>query len=134
MALNTNFPESPYAILDPAIRWFPADEALRESSSKKLMPPLVPQLRRKVGEWRDSGYLRELITGERLPCIVRSGYRGERGEVWLARVLPPPGPSFTASLVMTTPYVLVHLGEPQWQTYLDRTLPKLGAADRRNAY
>ena len=48
MALHLNFPESPYAILDPAIRWFPADEALRESSSEKLMPPLVPQLRRKV--------------------------------------------------------------------------------------
>ena len=52
MALHPNFPESPYAILDPAIRWFPADEALRESSSDKLMPPLVPQLRRKVKEWR----------------------------------------------------------------------------------
>src|SRR3990170_3126645 len=57
MALHPNFSESPYAILDPAIRWFPADEALRESSSDKLMPPLVPQLRRKVKEWRDSGYV-----------------------------------------------------------------------------
>jgi type III restriction enzyme len=57
MALHPNFPESPYAILDPAIRWFPADEALRESSSDKLMPPLVAQLRKKVQEWRDSGYV-----------------------------------------------------------------------------
>jgi len=56
MALHPNFPESPYAILDPAVRWFPADEALRESSMDKLMPPLVPELRRKVKEWRDSGY------------------------------------------------------------------------------
>jgi len=56
MALHPDFPESPYAILDPAIRWFPADEALRESSSEKLMPPLVAQLRKKVKEWRDSGY------------------------------------------------------------------------------
>src|SRR5579863_5449962 len=56
MALHPNFPESPYAILDPAIRWFPADEALRESSSEKLMPPLVAQLRKKVQEWRNSGY------------------------------------------------------------------------------
>ncbi|MGH9765278.1 MAG: DEAD/DEAH box helicase, partial [Blastocatellia bacterium] len=56
MALHPNFPESPYVILDPAIRWFPADEALRESSSQKLMPPLVAQLRIKVKEWRDSGY------------------------------------------------------------------------------
>ncbi len=57
MALHPNFPESPYAILDPAIRWFPADESLRESSMDKLMPPLVPQLRKKVKEWRDSGYV-----------------------------------------------------------------------------
>jgi type III restriction enzyme len=57
MALHPNFPKSPYAILDPTIRWFPADEALRESSAEKLMPPLVSQLRRKVKDWRDSGYV-----------------------------------------------------------------------------
>jgi type III restriction enzyme len=56
MALHPNFPESPYTILDPAIRWFPADEALRESTADKLMPPLVPQLRKEVQRWRDSGY------------------------------------------------------------------------------
>ncbi len=57
MALHKDFPESPYAILDPAMRWFPADEALRETSMDKLLPPLVPQLRKKVKEWRDSGYV-----------------------------------------------------------------------------
>ena len=57
MALHKDFPESPYAIIDPSIRWFPADEALRETSMDKLMPPLVPQLRHKVKEWRDSGYV-----------------------------------------------------------------------------
>src|SRR3989339_118480 len=57
MALHPNFPDSPHAILDPSIRWFPADEALRESSMDKLMPPLVPQLRKKVKEWRDNGYV-----------------------------------------------------------------------------
>ena len=30
MALHPDFPKSPYAILDPEIRWFPADEDLRE--------------------------------------------------------------------------------------------------------
>ncbi len=33
MALHPNFPQSPYAILDPAMRWFPADEALRDWKS-----------------------------------------------------------------------------------------------------
>ena len=50
MALHPDFPDSPYTILDPAIRWFPADEALRETSSEKLMPPLVPELRKQVRE------------------------------------------------------------------------------------
>jgi len=57
MALHKNFPDSPYAILDPAMRWFPADETLRETSMDKLMPPLVSQLRKRVKEFRDSDYV-----------------------------------------------------------------------------
>ncbi len=56
MALHPDFPNSPYTILDPALRWFPADEALRETSFEKLLPPLVPQLRKQVQEWRDNLY------------------------------------------------------------------------------
>jgi len=56
MALHPDFPESPHAILDPSVRWFPADESLRETSMDKLMPPLVTKLRREVKEWRDRGY------------------------------------------------------------------------------
>jgi len=66
MALHKDFPESPYAILDPALRWFPADEALRETSMDKLMPPLVSQLRRKVKEWRDSRYVGATDTSKSL--------------------------------------------------------------------
>jgi len=66
MALHPDFPESPYAILDPAIRWFPADESLRETTMDKLMPPLVPQLRKKVKEWRDSGYVGATNTSKSL--------------------------------------------------------------------
>lgn len=56
MALHPNFPKDPYAILDPSIRWFPADEDLREKGYDKLLPPLVADLRKKVQEWRDNGY------------------------------------------------------------------------------
>lgn len=56
MALHKNFPNSPHVILDPEVRWFPADEALRESSYEKLLPPLVHALRKKVKTWRESGY------------------------------------------------------------------------------
>jgi len=57
MALHPNFPQSPHEILDPSLRWFPADEALRETSADKLMPPLVAELRKKVKEFRDSNYV-----------------------------------------------------------------------------
>ncbi|MBW7865967.1 MAG: DEAD/DEAH box helicase family protein [Candidatus Hydrogenedentes bacterium] len=56
MALHPDFPESPHAVINPAVRWFPADEALRETGMDRLMPPLVATLRRKVGEFRDGGY------------------------------------------------------------------------------
>jgi len=56
MALHKDFPSSPHAILDPAIRWFPADEALRETSLDKLLPPLVQELRKKVKAWREQDY------------------------------------------------------------------------------
>ena len=56
MALHPDFPDSPHTILDPELRWFPADETLRESSAEKLMPPLVAELRRQVQAFRSSGY------------------------------------------------------------------------------
>ncbi len=56
MAIHPDFPSTPYEILDPDIRWFPADEALRESSYEKLLPPLVHMLRREIHEWRENGY------------------------------------------------------------------------------
>lgn len=66
MALHKDFPESPFGILDPAIRWFPADETLRDTSMDKLMPPLVSQVRRKLKEWRDSGYVGATVTSRSL--------------------------------------------------------------------
>ena len=57
MALHKDFPKDPYVILDPSIRWFPADEDLREKGAiQKLLPPLVAGLREKVKEWRDKNY------------------------------------------------------------------------------
>lgn len=57
MALHPDFPKDPYAILSPEIRWFPADEDLREKGFDKLIPPLVAELRKKVKTWRDNGYV-----------------------------------------------------------------------------
>ena len=56
MALHPDFPESPHEIIDPAVRWFPADETLRDTDYGKLLPPLVHKIREKVKIWRDNGY------------------------------------------------------------------------------
>ena len=40
MAMHKDFPTSPHEVLSPEVRWFPADETLRETSYEKLMPPL----------------------------------------------------------------------------------------------
>ena len=56
MALHPNFPDSPHEILDPELRWFPADDALRDAGSRERKPPLVAEIRRKVKAFRDAGY------------------------------------------------------------------------------
>ena len=43
MALHPNFPDSPHEIIDPSVRWFPADETLRDTDYGKLLPPTCPQ-------------------------------------------------------------------------------------------
>jgi type III restriction enzyme len=55
MALHKDFPTSPFAILDPSVRWFPGDE-INERDRYNLLPPLVTELRKQVKEWRDNDY------------------------------------------------------------------------------
>ena len=56
MALHPDFPSSPYVLLDPQERWFPAAEELRATAYEKLIPPLVANIRDEVKSWRNSGY------------------------------------------------------------------------------
>lgn len=56
MALHPKFPKSPYEILEPEYRWFPADESLRDQGYEKLLPPLVAELRKVVKKWRNDNY------------------------------------------------------------------------------
>lgn len=66
MSLHPNFPDDPHAILDPAVRWFPADETLRDKRADQLMPPLVSALRKQVKQWRDGGYEEASATSKSL--------------------------------------------------------------------
>ena len=56
------------------------------------------------------------------------------GELWLARVLPPPSPGIDEHVVVTTPYLIIEPGVAVWREYLARTLPKMVAADEKRAY
>ena len=55
MALSPDFPTSPYAILDPKLRWYPGAEA-DQAEIGKLIPPLVQKIREGVHAWRAAGY------------------------------------------------------------------------------
>jgi len=65
-------------------------------------------------------------------AICPSGYTGQPGELWYARVLPPPVAGSDDHVVFTTPYLLVEPGEREWLAYFDRTLPE-GPPDKRIA-
>jgi type III restriction enzyme len=56
MALHPAFPLSPYEVLEPGHRWFPAAEEMRDTAYEKLLPPLVAKIREEVKAWRDAHY------------------------------------------------------------------------------
>ena len=82
------------------------------------------------GHENDTVVLRELVTDAACRAIVPSGYRGRKGELWYARVLPPALPGIEEHVVFTTPYVLVQPGEREWQAYFRRILPDAPLQDR----
>ena len=66
MALHSDFPSSPYDILSPEVRWFPAAEEMRATAYEKLLPPLVAKVREEVKAWRDKGYAGASATSKSL--------------------------------------------------------------------
>lgn len=82
----------------------------------------------------DKILLRELVTNQRCKAICPTGYRGRSGQLWYARVLPPPFTEMDVHVVFTTPYVLVTPDERGWQAYFDRTLPQQTPEKRLAAY
>ncbi|MCG5516882.1 MULTISPECIES: hypothetical protein [unclassified Ectothiorhodospira] len=78
--------------------------------------------------------LRELVTNRICKTICPSGYGGRAGELWYARVLPPPHDGMDVHVVFTTPYVLIDPPESEWLAYFDRTLPLETPEKRIAAY
>jgi hypothetical protein len=89
------------------------------------------------GQDGDCIILRELVTGQVVRALTPSGYRGHAGELWLVRVLPPPGARLTEHVAFTTPYVIIGPEVDAWLAYFRRTLGKdvsLGSKETTRAY
>jgi len=97
------------------------------------------------GNSGDHVFLRELITNSEIEAIVPSDYSGTQGEIWFARVMPPPFETgqFDYSVVFITPYVVGELqkksrflrgNEMHWLDYFERNLTKTGCGDKAAAY
>jgi hypothetical protein len=67
--------------------------------------------------------LEEIFTGAVCRATVPSGHRGEKGELWYVRVLPPPIEGGQEHVVLTTPYVVLHPKLPEWREYFRRAIP-----------
>lgn len=73
--------------------------------------------------------LRELVTNAKFTCHCGSGYRGRKGELWYARLLPPLLPDLASyHIVFTTPYILT-ASTDDWTQFLKRAMspPGLGS-------
>jgi hypothetical protein len=78
--------------------------------------------------------LRELVTSKILSAVPTSGHKGQRGELWYVRLLPPPVPAAKEHIVFTTPYQLILTGEDEWHAYFRRMLSDGPAEARISEY
>lgn len=67
--------------------------------------------------------LRDLATDCVCRCVVPTGYHGEEGQIWYARVLPPPWRTGAEHVVFTTPYIVIATPLSEWMAYFCRVLP-----------
>lgn len=79
------------------------------------------------GSEGEATLLREVGTRDVLSCSVPAGYAGIEGEIWFARVLPPPHEMCGRNIVFTTPYVIRDHPERAFVDYLERELARMKA-------
>ncbi len=89
--------------------------------------------------------LKEFITNKTIKAITPSGYIGQKGEIWLARVLDTPLPyfNFDYSVVFTSPYVLGRTENGYWRnigdqisifSFLKRNINQMKIPNEADAY
>lgn len=87
-----------------------------------------------VGTDGDHIRLKELGTGEEFVCHCASRYRGEKGELWFVRLLPPLLPEMANyHVIFTTPYVLIHATKGDWTQFLQRSILGFEGTDEQTA-
>ena len=82
-------------------------------------------------------FLREVGTRLTVSCTVPAGYTGREGEIWFARLVPPPNSQCLHHIAFTTPYVIQGYPEQAFVSYLQREVARMKTGRRskkRNAY
>ena len=75
----------------------------------------------------------ELLTDRECRCFNVSGYQGTRGEIWLARLLPPILNADNYFSIIT-PYVLMEATPIEWVHFLNRMLAVSGDSKEQALY
>ena len=84
----------------------------------------------RMGVYRVEGHrharpqLLDLVTNQRFSATCESGYIGNAGELWFARLLPPAMTASSDHVVFTSPYVLIAPDVMGWTQYFDRIAAK----------
>ena len=87
------------------------------------------------GVENDKIRLRELITDQEFSCHCGSGYTGQPGELWYARLLSPLLPEHADyHIVFTTPYILIHSTRGDWGDFLSRSILPYKSNTRQALY
>ena len=69
--------------------------------------------------------LKDIITQEVRRCHSTAGYLGKKGQIWYARLMPPPSPLINYHVISTTPYVVINTTEKMWLDYIERELARI---------
>jgi len=64
--------------------------------------------------------LREVISNLEFDTFIPSGFKGEKGQFVFLRIVPPLHDTAPYFVGLTTPYVLLGLGESDWLAYFGR--------------
>jgi hypothetical protein len=88
----------------------------------------------QTGGSGDFVVLRELLTGKLHRCHVASAYPGAEGQLWLARLFPPPAPGCAYDVIFTTPYIILEPGVGAWERYLRKAVRSIKSGDPAAAY